>query len=114
VSVDRRRLGTRGEALAASWYRAAGYEVLARNWRCREGEIDLVCRLGSTVVVCEVKTRRAGVFGPPAEAVTLEKRRPLRQLAAGWLRLQPVRYSTVRFDVASVVGGEVDVVTGAW
>jgi putative endonuclease len=78
--------------------------VLARNWRCREGELDLVLRRGGCLVFCEVKTRRGVGFGLPAEAVTGEKQRRLRRLAARWLGEQPParRFAEIRFDVAAV------------
>jgi putative endonuclease len=66
------------------------------------------------VVVCEVKTRRSSVFGSPAESVTARKRLRLRRLAARWLREHRDRCAEVRFDVASVRGGEVEVIEGAW
>lgn len=110
----RRRVGDRGEQRAAECYERAGYRVLARNWRCEEGEIDLVCRRGATVVVCEVKTRRSFAYGSPAEAVTAEKRRRLRRLAARWLREHRVHCRTVRFDVAAVRGEDVEILPGAW
>lgn len=114
VTDRRRRLGTAGEDLAAGWYRAAGYEVLDRNWRCPEGELDLVCRLGGTVVVCEVKARRSARFGTPAEAVTPAKQRRVRRLGARWLREHGIRCREVRFDVAAVTGGRVAVLEGAF
>lgn len=110
----RRSLGARGEDLAAKWYEAHGYEVLDRNWRCRTGEIDLVLRRGVTVVVCEVKTRTTLAYGSPAEAVTVAKRARLRRLAARWLAAHRLLGATVRFDVAAVLGSEVEVVPGAW
>lgn len=110
----RRRLGTAGEDLAEVWYRGEGYEVLARNWRCPEGELDLVCRLGGTVVVCEVKARRSARFGSPAEAVTPAKQRRVRRLGARWLREHGVRCQEVRFDVAAVAGHQVTVLEGAF
>ncbi len=110
----RRRLGTRGEELAAAWYGAHGYQLLDRNWRCALGEIDLVLRKGTTVVVCEVKTRSSLAYGAPAEAVTAAKRSRLRRLAARWLSEHDVRAATVRFDVAAVVGASVEIVTAAW
>ena len=61
----RRALGTSGEEAVARWYEREGYEILDRNWRVREGEIDLVVRRGTTVVFCEVKTRRGTGFGLP-------------------------------------------------
>jgi len=104
--VDRRRLdlGARGEDLAAAWYTGRGYTVLGRNWRCREGELDLVVAREGCVVFCEVKTRTGSGFGIPAEAVTGEKQRRLRRLATRWLSEQPAsgRFADLRFDVVSV------------
>ena len=104
---DRRRidLGAQGEDQAARWYADAGYEVIARNWRCREGELDLVAARGPVIVFCEVKTRRGTAFGGPAEAVTAAKQRRLRRLASRWLADRPPgapRWPDIRFDVACV------------
>jgi len=99
---DRRNaLGAAGETAVATWYEAAGYAVLDRNWRCRTGEIDLVLGRERTIVFCEVKTRRSDAFGTPAEAVTPQKQRRLRGLAVAWLADRNVR-GELRFDVASV------------
>jgi putative endonuclease len=95
----------RGEEAAVRWYRDHGYVIVARNWRCREGEIDLVARSAQgTVAVCEVKTRSSSVFGTPFEAVTVEKQRRLRRVAARWLAAGGAGpgYAQVRFDVAAV------------
>jgi putative endonuclease len=100
--------------MAAAWYEAHGYEVVARNWRCRLGEIDLVCRQGRTLVVCEVKSRRSGRFGTPEEAVSPSKRRRLRRLAASWLSADATPAAEVRFDVACVAGGTLTVVHDAF
>jgi len=97
-------LGNAGEDLVARWYADAGYRVLDRNWRCREGELDVVVARDSVLVFCEVKTRRSTTFGSPAEAVTITKQRRLRTLAMRWLDAHPeARARTVRFDVASVL-----------
>ncbi|MDQ1384185.1 MAG: putative endonuclease [Actinomycetota bacterium] len=95
-------LGTAGEDAVALWYAGGGYSVLARNWRVREGEIDLVARRDATIVFCEVKTRRGDGFGLPAEAVTMRKQVRLRKLAVRWLADNPSRADVLRFDVASV------------
>jgi putative endonuclease len=101
--VNRRRLGVAGEEAVARHYRDAGYVVLDRNWRCREGELDLVLALGGTLVFCEVKTRSSTAFGAPFEAVTVTKQRRLRTLALRWLAEHPEhRARALRFDVASV------------
>jgi putative endonuclease len=78
-------LGRYGEDLAARWLVELGMSVLERNWRCPAGEIDIVARDGDALVVCEVKTRRAGVFQHPMEAVTPRKAERLRTLAELWL-----------------------------
>jgi putative endonuclease len=99
----RRALGQRGELLAAAWYERAGYTVLDRNWRRREGELDLVLGLGRAVVFCEVKTRTSNRFGAPVEAITRTKQRRIRVLAGLWLGEQGLRGRDLRFDVASVM-----------
>jgi len=114
VTQARRALGARGEEAAATWYLEHGYEVLARNWRCRAGELDLVLRRGRTFVFCEVKTRSSDAFGAPVEAVTRDKQARLRHLAARWLEEAPVRPTDIRFDVASVLAGTIDVIEDAF
>jgi putative endonuclease len=114
----RQRLGARGEDRAADWYRAAGYKVVARNWRCAEGELDLVVERPGELVFCEVKTRTSDRFGVPAEAVTIAKRRRLRTLAARFLADHALDAGTagrnVRFDVVAVSGSAVDVIEAAF
>ena len=101
----RRRLGTAGEVAVAAWYETAGYRVIDRNWRCRDGELDVVVAKGDTLVFCEVKTRASTRFGTPVEAVTGTKQRRLRMLATRWLAEHDTRRHTLRFDVASVTRG---------
>ena len=113
--MSSRQLGIDGEDLVAAWYVAHGYEVVARNWRCREGELDLIVRANRTFVFCEVKSRTSDAFGAPIEAVNSDKQQRLRRLAARWLEDDaPVRPTEIRFDVASVLGGEIDVLQGAF
>ena len=109
----RRALGRSGEAAAAQWYEEHGYRVLARNWRCRQGEIDLVVTDGRRTVFCEVKARSSDAFGSPEEAVTPVKQARIRRVAARWLEAAPSR-GPVRFDVASVRGANVAVIEGAF
>lgn len=96
-------LGAFGERVAAAHLRSLGMVVLACNWRCRFGEIDLVARDGSTLVICEVKTRTSSSHGTPAEAVVGRKAVRLRRLAAHWLEVHDVEPLAVRIDVVSVV-----------
>ncbi|MBI2704214.1 MAG: YraN family protein [Actinobacteria bacterium] len=114
MTKKRQMLGAQGEARTADWYVANGYEVLDRNWRCRDGELDLVLRKNRTIVFCEVKTRSSDAFGVPAEAITHEKRQRLRHLAAKWLDESPVRPRQIRFDVAAILGDDLEIIEGAF
>lgn len=97
-------LGRWGEDLAAEHLTGLGMQVLDRNWRCAEGELDLVARDGDgTVVFVEVKTRAGTGFGLPAEAVGRVKQRKLRVLASRWLAEHPTGRSGLRFDVVGIV-----------
>lgn len=83
-------LGRYGEQAAAQYLIGAGYQVLDRNWVCRDadlrGELDLVARYRRVVVACEIKTRAGDLLAHPAQAVTREKAARLRLLATRWLR----------------------------
>ena len=115
MTQGRRALGARGEGAVVAWYEARGYRIVDRNWRCREGEIDIVARRGDLVVFCEVKTRSSSAFGAPVEAVTWRKQHRLRQLARLWLMSRSgAAPAAMRFDVASVVGGRIEVVEDAF
>lgn len=96
-------LGKQGEDLAARHLVGAGFTVLARNWRCPVGEIDIVALDGDVLVIAEVKTRTSTAFGSPAEAITRRKVDKLRELALMWLREHPGGGTQVRFDVVGVL-----------
>lgn len=94
--------GRAGEDAAERVYRGRGYQVIARNWRCRIGELDLVVWRDDTLVFCEVKTRRGTTFGAGYEAVTGRKRAKVRAVAEAFLQQTRARPGAIRFDVASV------------
>ena len=100
-------IGPRGEDAAAEAYRRRGFRIVARNWRCRIGELDLVAERRGVLVFCEVKSRRGGALGVGYEAVTWRKQTKLRSLAEAFLQATGTRPQAIRFDVASVaVRGE--------
>ena len=102
-TMDQRAdVGRRGELATETRYVARGYRVVARNWRCRLGELDLVLARGPTLVFCEVKTRRGSRFGGGFEAVDVRKRQKVRALAEVFLLQTKASPVSVRFDVASV------------
>ena len=96
-------LGVHGERIAVSYLTDRGFRVLDRNWRCREGELDIVARDGDALVFCEVKTRRGVGYGHPVEAVSRTKQRRLRTLAHRWLAAHDEHAPDLRFDVVGVL-----------
>jgi putative endonuclease len=101
----RASLGRAGEDAAAALYLSRGFHIVARNWRCRLGELDLVVERAGLFVFCEVKARRGSSFGGGYEAVTCLKQRKLRQLAEIFTSTIHGPHDNVRFDVASVHAG---------
>lgn len=100
---QRSSVGRYGEDVAARHLAESGMAVLARNWSCELGEIDLVAVDGDTLVICEVKTRRGLDYGSPVEAVTWRKLARLRRLAARWMHESGRSASEVRIDVIGVL-----------
>jgi putative endonuclease len=96
-------VGRYGEDVAARHLVEAGLRIVTRNWRCAEGEIDIIAVDRGALVFCEVKTRSSTRCGVPAEAVTRRKADKLRRLALLWLQEHPAGGVDVRFDVVSVL-----------
>lgn len=99
---NRRATGARAEQHAADYLAEAGYAIIARNWRCRSGELDIVALLDGTLVIVEVRSRRDGRFGDALESVEWRKQAQVRQTAVVFMQ-QTNRHSVnVRFDVIAV------------
>ncbi|GAA1575652.1 YraN family protein [Kribbella sancticallisti] len=96
-------VGKYGEDLAARYLAEHGFAILERNWRCAQGEIDIVAREHRALVICEVKTRRGLNYGSPLESITYRKLATLRQLAGRWLRTHDLRPGEIRIDVIAVL-----------
>jgi putative endonuclease len=97
-------VGRYGEQLAADTLAGAGLVVLERNWRCPDGELDIVATEGPALVFVEVKTRSTRAYGDPAEAISVAKAARLRRLALRWLAAHPDEYwPEIRFDVVAIV-----------
>ena len=96
-------LGRDGEQAAVTYLEGLGFRILDRNWRCADGEIDIVAVERHTFVVCEVKTRSGTRYGTPLEAVGRAKRRRLRRLAVLWLNAHGVRFDQIRIDVVGLL-----------
>lgn len=100
------RLGQRGERLAEDYLKASGAVILDRNWRCRDGELDLVALDGAVLVAVEVKSRSSWDFGHPFEAVDGAKLARVARLAAAWAREHRLQSARRRVDVIAVTGPE--------
>ena len=110
--------GKWAEDLVSRWYEQHGYVIVVRNWRCKRGELDVVACRDDVLVVCEVKARASNAFGTPAEAVTPAKQLKVRRATADFRT--SMRESndeiaslvniarTVRFDVACVLGTQLE------
>lgn len=117
TTASRQALGAYGEDVAARYLAEAGMVLLDRNWRCGEGEIDLVLLDGRVLVVCEVKTRTSNLCGTPHEAITDDKLDRLRRLGQAWMREHRVTAEETRVDLVAVLrppkgSAEVDHVRG--
>lgn len=98
-------IGDRGEELAASFLVDAGYRILARNYRSKRNEVDLVCRdpEAEEIVFVEVKTRRGTGFGPPEASITSEKRQALIEVSRAYLHEREMEGAPARFDVVAIL-----------
>ena len=110
--------GKWAEDLVSRWYEQHGYLIVARNWRCKRGELDVIAHKDRVLVVCEVKARASNAFGTPAEAVTLAKQLKVRRATADFRASMRESHDllaslvnttrTVRFDVACVLGTQLE------
>ena len=110
--------GKWAEDLVSRWYEQHGYLIVARNWRCKRGELDVVAHKDRVLVVCEVKARASNAFGTPAEAVTPAKQLKVRRATADFRASMRESHDllaslvnttrTVRFDVACVLGTQLE------
>ena len=108
TGLGRKELGELGETLAREMLEGKGFRIIHKNYRCRIGEIDIICERGKLLVFCEVKCRQSLVFGIPAEAVDAKKIRHIRRVASWYLSYKMLinrLYSDhdMRFDVVEVV-----------
>lgn len=103
----KQRRGARGEEWAEQVLLDAGMVIIDRNWRCRDGEIDLIAldevEGESVIVFCEVKYRTGTGYGTPLESITFEKVRRLRRLAGQWLSQHPLEAPAIRMDAIGVL-----------
>lgn len=98
----KRDVGTRGEQLAVKFLKKSGYKILQRNYRCKLGEIDIVCYDHGTIAFVEVKTRYSDTYGPPELSVTEAKKRQIVKVALHYVAEKKIEGVDCRFDVVSI------------
>lgn len=100
------KLGQEGEEIARDYLVRQGYVILERNWRCRMGELDIICSKGDMIVFVEVKTRVENSLGLPGEAMTAEKGEKLWKAAAQYLSKNQLWEQPCRFDLITATKGK--------
>ena len=112
---NKRSLGTKQEQIAAEYLKSLGYLIVETNFRCRQGEVDLIARDGEYLVFVEVKYRTDGRAGEPEEAVTPAKSRTIIKVARFYLYCHRLPETTkCRFDVVAIKGDKVRVIKNAF
>lgn len=106
MKLGRQKLGKQSEDLAASYLQKQGYKIITRNYRCRQGEIDLIASEGDVLVFVEVRSKQNQRYGTPAETVDKNKQRKIRKAAENYLFVQRKSDVYCRFDVVAILWAE--------
>lgn len=116
VNGANRRLGFWGERRAARFLKRSGYKILCRNFRCKQGEIDIIAKKGDVIAFTEVKTRTSDCFGEPNEAVDFSRRRRYINAAGQYLYINGIRPDefVLRFDIVEIKKGEINHIENAF
>ena len=114
MTYNKRQIGTEKEKLAGAYLEKNGYEIIEYNFRCRQGEIDIIAKDGEYLVFCEVKYRSGTKAGNPLEAVDYKKQRVISRCAFFYITRKHWEYLPCRFDVISVTDSEIQVVKNAF
>jgi len=114
ATVLRKSRGELGEDLACATLAKSGVRILARNFRCKIGEIDVVGLVGDTLVFVEVRSRSRSDLGLPAESVGYKKQQKLRKIAVYYLIVADKVNAPCRFDVVSIVYGRANEAAVDW
>jgi putative endonuclease len=116
--LGRIRTGKKGEDIAVTYLKSAGYRIIERNYKCLFGEIDIVAKDGNTVVFVEVKSRKSEEFGDPQVAVGLEKQKKISKISLNYLEEKKIYPCNARFDVVAIKmlpsGNKVELIQNAF
>jgi len=111
---SRRKRGIAGEERAVNFLTGKGYRILERNYRCPQGEIDIIALDGKVLVFVEVRTRRESSYGFPEESITSLKQRRIIRCATWYLHQKKLEMQDCRFDVIAIMGDRIEHISGAF
>ena len=114
MTYNKRQIGTEKEKLAGAYLEEKGYEIIEYNFRCRQGEIDIIAKDGEYIVFCEVKYRSSTTSGTPFEAVDYKKQRVISRCALFYITKHRLTENPCRFDVVSVTNKEINILKNAF
>lgn len=114
MTYNKRQIGTEKEKLAGAYLEKNGYEIIEYNFRCRQGEIDIIAKDGDYLVFCEVKYRSGTKNGTPFDAVDYKKQRSISRCALFYITKQKLSEMPCRFDVVSVIDKEIQLLKNAF
>ncbi len=114
MEKNKREIGTNYERLAGDLLRKNGYEIVAYNFRCAAGEIDIIAKDGEYLVFCEVKYRKTTRAGYPLEAVSAAKQRRISKCAQYYIYKHQLYDVPCRFDVIGILGTKVQILKNAF
>ena len=114
MSIIGYKNGAIGETRAVEFLKKQKYKIIDRNYRCRQGEIDIIARDKKTIVFVEVKARESGEFGQPSEYVTKSKIDKLKKAAQLYLHENEMDDANARFDVVEILGEEINLIKNAF
>ena len=114
MTYNKRQIGTEKEKLAGAYLEKNGYEIIEYNFRCKQGEIDIVAKDGEYLVFCEIKYRSSAKSGTPFEAVDYKKQRVISRCALFYIAKHRINDVPCRFDVVSVTDKEIQVLKNAF
>ena len=99
---SRKKLGEKGEKLAAKFLKRKGYKIIQLNYRCKLGEIDIIAQQDRTLIFAEVRTKQTEKFGPPQYSVSAAKRKQISKAALCYIKEKRLTEQSCRFDVIAI------------
>jgi putative endonuclease len=103
---NRKKLGSKGEKLAAKFLKRKGYRIVHRNYRCRLGEIDIIAKQDDTIIFVEVRTKQTDEFGAPQYSITAAKKGHISKVALWYIKENKLINQSCRFDVVAITFSE--------